>query len=556
MRRSIIVVLLITITLLAALLRFPALDKIPSGFAIDEAAFGYNAYSILKTGRDEYGIPFPLNLKSFGDYKAAGYAYFAIPAIAIFGLSEFTTRLPSAIFGTLFVWVVYFLTKKLTKDIKISLIAAALTAICPSLIFLSRIQSDPLVSAFFVVLGIYLLLLWKDNKNIFFFLLSFFSFLISMLTYQSPRIFVPLFLVAFFLVYRTSLSKKQVLFSLGGFIGLGILIAFLMFSGGARYKQVSVFSQPEIRLVLEEELREDATTKPIITRLFHNKPIEYGRYLVENFFRHLDFDFLFYQANSPIRERVPNTGVLYLIDLPFLIYGAYLILHKKVRWGYILLVWILLQAFSLSFTFDESPNIHRFIAATIPLEIIIAFGITRFLQNFKKRPFLHMGLLVLIPFLYFYSVIYYFHELIVHQPVHQPWFRNSAYKEMVTEINKKYDTSKKFIITNTESNPYMFILFYNKYDPRKYQESGSNGNENYKGFDKYVFVPLNCPLYSGNSIDPATGDPEIVYIERGNCNNPPNVKITYLRWGDKSSAFKMMKLIPTAPQPTTSTNQE
>ncbi|PIV01434.1 glycosyl transferase, partial [Candidatus Shapirobacteria bacterium CG03_land_8_20_14_0_80_40_19] len=54
---------------LAFFLRFIFLTKSPPGFYVDEAAVGYNAYSILKTGADEYGKKFPLFFRSFGDYK-------------------------------------------------------------------------------------------------------------------------------------------------------------------------------------------------------------------------------------------------------------------------------------------------------------------------------------------------------------------------------------------------------------------------------------------------------------------------------------------------------
>ena len=53
---------LLLIITLAILLRLTLLSSVPVGFNDDEAAFGYNAYSILKTGRDEWGrfLPFPL----------------------------------------------------------------------------------------------------------------------------------------------------------------------------------------------------------------------------------------------------------------------------------------------------------------------------------------------------------------------------------------------------------------------------------------------------------------------------------------------------------------
>ena len=43
---------IILILILASLLRLVALDKYPAGLNSDEAAIGYNAYSLLETGKD------------------------------------------------------------------------------------------------------------------------------------------------------------------------------------------------------------------------------------------------------------------------------------------------------------------------------------------------------------------------------------------------------------------------------------------------------------------------------------------------------------------------
>ena len=74
--------ILAILTALALVLRVWALGQVPPGIDADEAALGYNAYSLLKTGRDEYGVPHPLVFESFGDYKRPVYFYFAIPSIA------------------------------------------------------------------------------------------------------------------------------------------------------------------------------------------------------------------------------------------------------------------------------------------------------------------------------------------------------------------------------------------------------------------------------------------------------------------------------------------
>ena len=85
---------LIVIFLLAFTLRFWQLGQNPPSLDWDEASLGYNAYSLFKTGADEYGNKWPLAIRSFGDYKPPLYTYLTIPSVAIFGLNEFAIRFP------------------------------------------------------------------------------------------------------------------------------------------------------------------------------------------------------------------------------------------------------------------------------------------------------------------------------------------------------------------------------------------------------------------------------------------------------------------------------
>src|SRR3989344_7181611 len=130
---------LIPILLLAAFLRFYKLGQVPSGFVNDEAAFGYNAYSLLKTGRDEFDESWPVIFHSFGEGKLPAYIYLTIPSVAAFGLTEFAVRLPSALFGVLTVLVVS----------RWSLLAALVLATLPWHIHFSRAAFEANVALFF-----------------------------------------------------------------------------------------------------------------------------------------------------------------------------------------------------------------------------------------------------------------------------------------------------------------------------------------------------------------------------------------------------------------------
>src|SRR5258708_9221026 len=107
--------LIVGIVLLGFLLRTLSISDHPVGFTPDEASFGYDAYSILKTGKDQWGHSFPLVLKSFGDDKLPLYSYLDIPFVAALGLNETAVRLPNVILGTLAIIVTFFLVKELFK---------------------------------------------------------------------------------------------------------------------------------------------------------------------------------------------------------------------------------------------------------------------------------------------------------------------------------------------------------------------------------------------------------------------------------------------------------
>src|SRR3989344_3441575 len=161
-------IILILILILCLFLRLFHLDSRPLGFTWDEAALGYNAYSLLQTGRDEHAQRLPLVFKSFGDYKPGLYIYSAVPAINIFGLNEFATRLPSAIFGTLLIIVVYLLTR--------NIFASLLLAINPWAMHFSRGAWEANLNLLLVTLAVLLFVKKNYLTSAIFFGLTFWAY--------------------------------------------------------------------------------------------------------------------------------------------------------------------------------------------------------------------------------------------------------------------------------------------------------------------------------------------------------------------------------------------
>jgi hypothetical protein len=297
-------------------------------------------------------------------------------------------------------------------------------------------------------------------------------------------------------------------------------------------------------LKLEEKLREDSGTPLLLTRIFHNKAVDYGQYVIDTYFTYINYDFLFGKGGEPARDRTPNAGLFYPIELLFFIIGIYYVAAKKVPWGFPVLVWFFMAPLLLSFALDETPNMHRFLLALLPFELITAFGIYSFYTKIKKRPSIKKIYFLIVPTIFALNLAFYMHQLFIHQPVHRPWFRGFAYKELIAALNSYYPSYKKIVMTKSQSSPYIYILFYNKFNPEKYQSEGSPRDLDYTGFDKYYFVPSDCPLKE-ESDGNVTGEEGVIYINKGSCLTPERNarELVTIYWRDNSAAFKIVEFV-------------
>lgn len=141
---------LITIAIIAIVLRFYKLGVIPYGYTWDEAAITYNSWGISLWYRDEYATKLPLVFKSFGDYKAPLLFYALAIWFKLFGLSEILIRLYSAIAGVVTTIVSYFLTKEMfPKEKLLPSIVSLLVAISPWAIQVSRFGLEANIALMF-----------------------------------------------------------------------------------------------------------------------------------------------------------------------------------------------------------------------------------------------------------------------------------------------------------------------------------------------------------------------------------------------------------------------
>ncbi len=197
--------LLALFTLLGFFLRIIDVSNDPPGLYIDEASIGYNAYTILTTGKDEYGSTHPLWFRSFGDYKMPVYMYAVASSMALFGKTEFAVRIPSVLTGTFTIPLLFLFLdkllqletdKNLRKKMKyMPLLASFLLSISTWHLQFSRGGFEVTMGIFFYLLGCYFYLLFKQKHNVISVFLFIFSFLLAMYTYDTFRILSPVTLI-------------------------------------------------------------------------------------------------------------------------------------------------------------------------------------------------------------------------------------------------------------------------------------------------------------------------------------------------------------------------
>ena len=202
-----VILVLVLILILAFRLRFYNLGSNPPSPYWEEAAIGYDAYSILKTGKDFHGNSWPLiAFESFGDYKPSFYFYATVPSIAIFGLNTFAVRFPSLFFGSLTILLIYLLVKQFFKNSTVALGSALFLAISPWHIQFSRAGFEANLGLFLVVLGAWLFL--KGIKKKIWLFPAVLSWALSLYTYHANRIFIPLLGLAWGLYFLKKLIKR------------------------------------------------------------------------------------------------------------------------------------------------------------------------------------------------------------------------------------------------------------------------------------------------------------------------------------------------------------
>lgn len=489
-------ILFIGMILLAIFLRFWQLGIVPVSPDWDEAALGYNAYSILKTGRDEYGTWFPRTLRSFDDYKPPLYVYLTIPSVALFGLSTWSVRLPSAVMGVLAVIGTYFLVYELFKG-KMkeslvtyhSLLASFLLAISPWHLQFSRIAFEANTGVTLNIWG--LVAFFRGLSSLPWMMVSAFFFGLSLYAYHSERVFVPLLLLVLCVLWKKELLRDRRKIFIGIVVGIltvaPLIPVALDKTSVTRLKGTSSLSdQTGLLMRTVRKLDDDKKMGNIIGAFFDNRRIVYAKTLFDGYISHFSLRWLFLTGDIN-RHHAPDNGLLYLWELPFLFWGIFWVWKKGGKPSLLLLSWVLLAPIAASPT-SETPHAIRSLVFLPTFQIFTAVGILEFVSRAHVFMRWLIGVLILL------NIMFYFHMYYGHLNQEYSKYWQYGYKEAVEYAEEHKGAYQKIVVSTSLEQPHMFFLFYTAYDPIKYLANGGTASGGFaemrNRFDKYEFRPI------------------------------------------------------------------
>jgi hypothetical protein len=415
------------------LLRLCFLGTNPNGLSVEEASTGYDAYSMLLTGSDRYGDFLPIFARSFDDYIEAIYRYFDIPFIAVFGLNEFTTRLPAAITGTLTVIIVYYLAKEAFNNNKIGFFSALLLAINPWHIQFSRIAFRGIIFPFFFCLGLWLFL--KGLRRPSNLICSAFFFGLSLYTYSAARVFVPLFLAGLIIIYYQELWNHKKYFLTAGslfLVILGIMIfLWLTPAGMARQSQVGL--------------------------TFNPLKIAY------NYISYFTPQFLFANGDPYLRHNPSKMGMLHIFEFISVVTGIFYLFQEQSKTSKILFLWLILYPIPAALT----APIHalRGIIGSPLFAIISSYGIVKLTESIK---FSKQQINLFLIFIITLSLAGYSYRFFGDYPKESSKEWSYGMREA---INYTENQNQCIMISNGIGLVHIFVLFYSQYPPQEYQKA-------------------------------------------------------------------------------------
>ncbi|MCL1955703.1 MAG: glycosyltransferase family 39 protein [Fibromonadales bacterium] len=459
--KKFLLLLLVVLLLVGAFLRLYKLGIVPGGLNQDEAASLYNAYTILKWGRDYAGNLFPVHLTSFNAGQFPLVSYLAIPFVALFDVNVISVRIFPAIFNTICLFVLFLLSKRVAGE-RFAIVSLFLFVICPWHILLSRWVLETTILPGIVLVSVLLFILAQDKKVQFFVPCSFLC--LSFYAYGAAVSFTPLFLLFYFAyaIYKKYYTLKQWLIALicCFVITLPFALFFIVNKYNLQTMTIGFITIPKLPAGFNH-----------YTGILNFELLAW----FEKIKGLLEMIFLEGKDGLPWNS-VNGVHNIYSLSLPLFAYGfakgIYDFFKNKAENLFPMLLWFLL-AFATSTII--SFNINRSCLVYIPIMFFAAYGLSDILKNMKGFGYT-LIVLYCISFLNFNFIYYGKWATEIREHFFYSYINAAKY---ATENTEQDDV---IYLTSSVNEPYIHVLVATKYDLQQFLETADIPDRNTANF--------------------------------------------------------------------------
>jgi hypothetical protein len=397
MKKYLPYIFLLSIIFGAFFLRFIYLDRIPTGMSDDEILFPLTARSFYFSGKDltEQWSPFSLQkppeniIQVFGKVPYMLFSFY----YAHVHLSLFTARLPYALFGSLFVVILFFIGKKLFS-FNIALCIAFVAAINPWAIFFSRTAYEAPIALYFAFL-MYALLLYVRSWKI---LLIFPCYFLSFYSYIGTPVILPLFtFIIVFYVWNINHRKDTFWYAIFLLMCVATLFVYIIHMpndiGGGRTSQLLTPSAISVGQSVDYLRRESMQTP--FTNIFINKYGQSLKLFISQYLSVFSFSYLFAKGEGQARFTLWEHGGFYIFEVILVCIGIVSLAIQKRKIFYFLGLLFLISPIPSALFIGDSQYALRS-SFMFPILIIgIGYGIYSIIKSVRYK-LVVIGLMSLI----------------------------------------------------------------------------------------------------------------------------------------------------------------
>lgn len=468
-------------------MKFPS---VPSGLNRDEAALGYNAFSLLKTGKDEWGKQWPVVFRSFGDYKLAGYIYATVPSVGLFGLNALAVRLPSLLAGIAMIPLAYIFTTSFIPMKRIGVFAAGIQAIAPWALHYSKVAFEANFALMLFVLGLTFVIREAPRctaKSCLGILLVFFS----LITYNAPLIILPVIMLMM-LLWKKRPVKSVV------FLALGVVIAFLLVFPATQSKRaITIFSDEGVKTTLMNG--RFLAGSNMFQRIYYSRPVYYSLVVAKQYVSSFHPQFLVIRGGQNPWHQAPGTAhlswTLYALAILGLLVG-----WKVFRREDNLLVYGIFFASPLASAItSDAPQATRMLLFFFMMTFFAAVGV---FWIFLYSKWIARGVVVAATFELFFYMQIYLGSFAQHPQVE--WL--AGFDKAIVKAEQLRTSNETIAIIGDQHYMYIYPLFYEKVDPTEfrstvqYYPNDALGLSQVKQFGHYTFISSDSNAPSGSIV--------------------------------------------------------